>query len=154
MQSVEGCAAACTETEWPSMCQGFYTGPGVSRYQYCHDAARADNKAACDAASTCCDWVLPDPNVNTATMSAAQYCLLLNDKMGGNDDADICTATTCCRMVTEQDQNGVQQTTCQSKLPVADRTVVRNLLTDQTKKTQTQRIIVWFFVSFVLHALH
>jgi hypothetical protein len=106
------------------MCQGFYTGPGVSRYQYCHDAARADNKAACDAASTCCDWVLPDPDVNTATMDAREYCDKLNDKMAPfpiDQHADICTKTTCCRMVTEQDQNGVQQTTCQSKLPVGTR---------------------------------
>ena len=121
MQTVEGCAAACTDTKWPSMCQGFYTGPGVSRYQYCHDAARADNKAACDAASTCCDWVLPDPDVNTATMDAREYCDKLNDKMAPfpiDQHADICTKTTCCQMITEQNiVTGVQETKCQSKLP-------------------------------------
>ena len=103
------------------MCQGFYTGPGVSRYQYCKDDARLHNRAACDAASTCCGWVVPDQSVNEAGMTAADYCMKLNNKMGHTDataDANICTATTCCQMITELAADGVTQSTrCESKLP-------------------------------------
>ena len=53
-------------------------------------------------------------------MDAREYCIKLNDKMAlfpTDQHADICTKTTCCQMITEQNEEGVQETKCQSKLP-------------------------------------
>jgi hypothetical protein len=99
-----------------------------NRGSYCAGDA-LNTKAACDAASTCCGWVLPDPSVNEAGMTAADYCMKLNDKMSeaqgrpvdATGDADICTATTCCQMVTEQDTRPgpgqfLQVTRCKTRI--------------------------------------
>jgi hypothetical protein len=70
---------------------------------------------------------MPDPSVNMPGMTAKDYCKKLqNEKMSaalGNKvdtdfDATICTATTCCQMITEKDplDENEKVTKCETKI--------------------------------------
>jgi hypothetical protein len=97
-----------------------------SSFSYCertldpvHDDGHLGlGEVACKAAPDCCEWVVPDAAKNAPNGvqgTAQQYCNLLNEDMVGQDNegaAKICTATTCCQMITELNNDGVQQTVC------------------------------------------
>ena len=74
--------------------------------------------------SNCCDWSDPIGQKVRTSPTAKEYCEKLTCESGADNaeaDAEKCTATTCCQMVTEQDTRPgpgqfLQVTRCKTRI--------------------------------------